>query len=67
VTPPNESNCAPKAPKPTPTASTAANFAAAVLAKGGEVHRLPDGSGGFYQVAILNPGALRPKTEGGRN
>ena len=61
--PPNSA----KAPKPSPTPSTAAAFAAAVLAKGGEVHRLPDGEGGYYQVAILNPGALRPKTEGGRN
>jgi hypothetical protein len=53
--------------KPTPTAATAANFAAAVLAKGGEVHRVNDGAGGYYEVAIINPGALRPKTEGGRN
>lgn len=32
-----------------------------------EVHRLPDGKGGFSQISIIHPGALRPTNRGGRN
>ena len=53
-----------KPSKPTPTAAA---FPAAVLKVGGQVHRLPDGEGGYFQVAIINPAALRNGNQGGRN
>jgi hypothetical protein len=43
------------------------NFAAAVLRGGGEVHRVPDGEGGVYQISIINPGAIRPANREGSN
>lgn len=55
-----------KPSKPSPTPSSAAAFAAAVLARGGEIHRLPDGAGGHYEIAVLLPKAQRP-TAGGKN
>lgn len=64
---PHETNGAPKATTPPAPPSPPSAFAAAVLKIGGQVHRLPDGAGGHYEIAILNPGALRPKHEGGRN
>jgi len=63
TTPPKSSHS--KTPASPPAATSA--FAAAVLAKGGEIHRISDGAGGYFEVAILNPGALRPKNQGGRN
>jgi hypothetical protein len=43
------------------------NFAASVLLNGGEVHRVPDGKGGVFQISIINPGALRPANSEGHN
>ena len=41
-----------------PSAQGASAFAAAVLPRGGEVHRIPDGNGGYFQISVINPGAL---------
>jgi hypothetical protein len=53
------------ADKPTSKPATTSAFAAAVLARGGRVHVIDDGAGGYFEVAIINPGALRPKNQGG--
>jgi hypothetical protein len=45
----------------------ASNFAASVLLNGGEVHHVPDGNGGVFQISIINPGALRPANREGHN
>ena len=45
----------------------ASNFAAEVMRTGGEVHRVPDGKGGVFQISIINPGALRPANREGHN
>jgi hypothetical protein len=34
---------------------------------GGEVHRVPDGKGGVFQISIINPGAIRPANDDGHN
>lgn len=43
------------------------HIAAEVLKAGGEVHRTPDGEGGFSQLSIINPQAIRPANREGRN
>jgi len=43
------------------------NFAAEVMRTGGEVHRVPDGKGGVFQISIINPGAIRPANRDGHN
>lgn len=43
------------------------NFAAEVMRTGGEVHRVPDGKGGVFQISIINPGAIRRANRDGHN
>jgi hypothetical protein len=54
---------------PSVSQKAAASLAEAVLRHGGEVHRVSDGKGGYFQISIINPGALRrgAHKQGGQN